>query len=535
MKIHRTNASACFALMFAVTFSLVLLCQQLPTRSADKAAPLSTQEILQRLRNLSYPTLGSIYARPTDQDKEGRGIYPQINAPDTRSEQLYLPFVFAPRRQTDSLVRQGYLLLPQEIRFDTAFILADRIAQYPDRYLPYLQNRQKVVIIGNFIGTNRIRDQEEYNSSEYDWLRDYHSLALEQLRNALAVCVSLGKEVVDVVYAMGDSSTTFGDYQRRQLQAQFDDILVQAGKSNLRREIAWGADEAVMKAFARQLGNLKVKVVMANPQAQHYYDANKTTQEIVRATLEELGLTQVEDDTFDFQVHIFNRRDGGSVNSWSADPLQKQFDRSFADQIATIPKNQHTRTVIIDGRIFNGAWDALSIPPSDQFLAYGSWGTFSNVCGQTLALAKLLYFAKQPKIQRQLLLEAVAHDIFANGYEEAQRGQLKALIEQAGIEFKHYQGYEIEAVTKQVFAIVNDYVNQRMAAMMPDLGSTKFTVVPQLWRTFESQVFASDGFLAVAGVYNTALDAKVFNPFVAAVNVRKFTFDELLRESGRYS
>lgn len=70
-------------------------------------------------------------------------------------------------------------------------------------------------------------------------------------------------------------------------------------------------------------------------------------------------------------------------------------------------------------------------------------------------------------------------------------------------------------------------------AMMPDLGSTKFTVVPQLWRTFESQVFASDGFLAVAGVYNTALDAKVFNPFVAGVNVRKFTFDDLLRESGR--
>jgi hypothetical protein len=272
---------------------------------------------------------------------------------------------------------------------------------------------------------------------------------------------------------------------------------------------------------------------MANPQAQHHYDAQRSTEEIVQTTLEELGLTQVEDDTFDFQVYIFNRRDGGSVNSWSADPLQKQFDRSFAAQIATIPKNQHARTVIIDGRIFNGAWDALSMPPSDQFLAYGSWGTFSNVCGQTLALAKLLYFAKQPESQRQLLLEAVAHDIFANGYEEAQRGQLKALIEQAGIEFNHHQGYQSEAVTKQVFAIVNDYVNQRMAAMMPALGSTKFTVVPQLWRTFESQVFASDGSVAVAGVYNTTLDVKVFNPFVAAVNVRKFTFDELLHESGR--
>jgi hypothetical protein len=32
---------------------------------------------------------------------------------------------------------------------------------------------------------------------------------------------------------------------------------------------------------------------------------------------------------------------------------------------------------------------------------------------------------------------------------------------------------------------------------------------------------------------DTTLDGKVFNPFVAGVNVRKFTFDELLHESGR--
>ncbi len=54
-----------------------------------------------------------VYCQPHAQDLEGNGIYQVMGQPvGGRSEDIYPPFVLAPRRQTDSLVRALYLSLP---------------------------------------------------------------------------------------------------------------------------------------------------------------------------------------------------------------------------------------------------------------------------------------------------------------------------------------------------------------------------------------------------------------------------------------
>jgi hypothetical protein len=154
-------------------------------------------------------------------------------------------------------------------------------------------------------------------------------------------------------------------------------------------------------------------------------------------------------------------------------------------------------------------------------------------------MAKILHFTDKPnqlQIQRQLLLEAIAHDVFIIGYADAQskNSNLWQRLAAKGLRYIHKenasQQYQDANEVQQVYQEIATFVNEKMAAQMPGIDSTKFAVVPQLWRMFESQVFTSDGELSVAGVYREDLPPQTFNPFKAAKNVMKFSLEELVNE-----
>lgn len=100
-------------------------------------------KILQDIKQSKF----KVYHRPTEQDLEGVGIPP--NGQDNRSERICPVYVLSPRRQTDSLVRQLITLLPVK---DTAFIIAERLVQYPEDYLPSISQFEKAVIVQSFVG-----------------------------------------------------------------------------------------------------------------------------------------------------------------------------------------------------------------------------------------------------------------------------------------------------------------------------------------------------------------------------------------------
>jgi hypothetical protein len=494
--------------------------------------------------NTEFPIIG-IYHKPNDQDRQsagsGMGLYPcngQLPCLelDARSEQVYPPFIMATRRQTDSLVRQAYLLLPESIRRSTAFVIADRLLQFPDCYLPYLRAKRQVVLVGSFFGLGAINAATDYANSENGYgVRSFHRLQLRQLEYALDLIQSLDKPIIDVIYGMGDSNTDYAIQVRAQLQQQSQILLQRSGLSPRLFVLDWGADELIFKAFARRLPPLKLKLILANPSARHHYDANQTTAAILERTLQTLNLKTTAGENYDAQVFIFDRHPSAPVDFNQVfaanDPQQAEFDQQFRRQLRAIAPARHPRTVIIDGRNPNGALNEACLPPSDQCLAFGSWGTFANGAGQTLAIAKLLIYAQNPVVQRQLLLEAVAHDVFCIGYAAAQERQspFRQALTQQQLPYIHKDPptYQLDQVT-QVFKVMNQWVNQQMQASMPGSQNTEFVIIPQLWRTFESQVFVKDGPLAIAGVFRRDLPPEVFDPFTCVPGVRALTLQELV-------
>lgn len=498
--------------------------------------------------NTEFPQIG-VYHRSNDQDREsagsGRGIFPSSGEPDHRSETTYLPFVMATRRQTDMMARQAYLLLPESIRKETAFLISDRLIQSPEEYIPYIEQKKQVVLIGSFMGLKQeITSLEDYQNSNSDnqLLRAFHNMELRQLEYSIDLVKSLNKSIIDIVFAIGDSPSKYADEFRSEImEKRLHQLLESRGLAHLKRPLTWGADDTTLRAFARQLPNLNLKVITANPQAEHHYDGYKTTEEIVNSITQELGITTVNDHNWDAQVFIFDRHPQASYRFGADfnDTNQKALDQKIANQLKALPTNQQRKTIIIDGRNPNGAFNQVCLPPADQFLAFGSWGTFGNVCAQTLAMAKILHFTDQPNkltIQRQLLLEAVAHDVFIIGYEAAQSSHspLRKRLAEKGGRYLHKecenQRYRDDKEVQKTYQEINSFVNEQMSKLMPGISPTQLVIVPQLWRTFESQVFINDGELSVAGVYHQDLPAATFNPFQAVKNVKKFGLDELLQE-----
>jgi hypothetical protein len=502
------------------------------TPSADTTKVLAKIQTL----NTEFPSIG-VYHRPNDQDRKsagsGMGIYPCNGSEscveeDQRSELIYPPFVMATRRQTDGLARQAYLLLPAEIRQTTAFVIVDRLVQSPEAYLPYLQRKSQVVLIGSFFGIGAVRNEAEYQSTDDGTgTKTFHRLQLRQLEYAITLIQSLGKPCVDIIYGIGDSMNAYAVGIRNQLQNKSQEILQQAGLDPNLFVLDWGADELVFKAFARRLPSLAFKVTMANSEAKHHYDANHTTVEIVRRTILSLKLTEATAQDYDAQVLVFDRHPQASsdFNQYFSpdDPQQAKFDRQFRQKMTAFTPEEQAKTIIIDGRNPNGALNMASLPSSDQFLAFGSWGTFANACGQTLAIAKILAHAQNRLAQRQLLLEAVAHDVFCIGYASSQdkSSPLRQALKEKHLPYIHKDPPEYSLrQMQQVFAIVNSFVNSQMKAHMPGANETEFVVIPQLWRVFESQVFIKDGILSIAGVFRRDLPQNIFNPLTSIPKIQ---------------
>ena len=463
-------------------------------------------KILQDIKQSQF----KVYHRPTEQDKAGLGIFP-LNGLDGRSERIYPAYILGPRRQVDSLVRQLNALLSVK---DTAFIIAERLVQYPEDYLATLSKFDKAVLIQSFVGVG---------NSTSDNLVPRHEKELWRIEQSIRLLQASHLSISALVCAMGDSPSSVAIKVRNKIQERLDQLLEKYHLSTLKKPITWGADELVAMAMAQTLPQTKVRIQVANNDTKLHYDANRQPWEVIREKLPAIGLIETEND-WDFEVAILTRRQGGSTDCYQKDDKeQAKLDERFLAKYKNYSSEQRAKLVIIDGRLFNGAWNAQSVLPYDDLLAFGSWGTFGNCFGSTLAAAKIIFYAKNPAAQKQLYLEAIAHDVFANGYQEVQRPEepksfCNQLKNQTGITFNHYDGYDNPATVKKVFEVLNRHVNVRMQEHFAGLSSVNnrvFRITPQFWRTFESEIHIWPRLpeeIHKVGIYRTDLEAIAFNP-----------------------
>jgi hypothetical protein len=399
---------------------------------------------------------------------------------------------------------------------DTAFIIAERLVQYPEDYLSTISHFDKAVLVQSFVGLGQ--------GTQYDdWARERHDKELWRLEQSIRLLQSINRAISGVVCAMGDSLNPVAKEVREKIQTRLYSLLDQYNLSAIKQPITWGADELVAMAIAQTLPKTKVHIKIANNETQLHYDANRRPREVVTEKLSAIGLVESETD-WDFEVAILTRRKNGSVSDYQKnDQEQAKLDEDFLAQYKHYSSQERSKLVIVDGRLFNGAWNVKSVLPYDDLLAFGSWGTFGNCVGSTLAVAKILFYAKNPVAQKQLYLEAVAHDVFANGYQEAQRQEepesfCNKLKNKTGITCNHYNGYPDSTTTQKVFALLNQHVNQRMQQYFAGISSVKdriFRFTPQFWRTFESEVHIWPRLpeeVHSVGVYRTDLEALAFNP-----------------------
>ena len=470
------------------------------------AEPRTTAKILEEIKN---NTRFNVYHQPTEQDGDSKGI--PANGRDNRSERICPPYVLSPRRQTDSLVRQLISLLPIK---DTTFVIAERLVQYPEEYLSNISQFEKVVLVQSFVGIG------DSSSSE---LVPRHEKELWRIEQSIRLLQSVKREISAVVCAMGDPMSSAAKEVRQKIQVRLYSLLEQYNLSAIKQPITWGADELVAMAIAQTLPKTKVRIKIANDNTKLHYDADRRPNEVVTEKLPAVGLVETSTD-WDFEVAILTRRkDGSTADYQSNDDKQAQLDNDFLAPYKIYSSIQRSKLVIIDGRLFNGAWNTDSILIHDDLLAFGSWGTFGNCVGSTLAVAKILFYAKNTVAQKQLYLEAVAHDVFANGYKEAQRSGLRDIIKvQLGFDPLpfHWIGYKEQEIVKAkaVFKLLNQHVNQRMQkhfAENPSVQARLFRLTPQFWRTFESEIHLWPKLsqeIHEVGIYRTDIGDLAFNP-----------------------
>ncbi len=481
----------------------------------------TTEKILEDIKNNTH---FNVYHQPTDQDGDGHGMLPNGNK--NRSEQYCPVYVLSPRRQTDSLVRQLIKLLPTNN--DTAFIIAERLIQFPEEYLKTISNFKKAVLVQSFVGLGDPSEKEkDPDPTHYpDEAKQRHDKELYCIEQSIRLLQSMSLEITTVLCAMGDSQKESSKNVRETMQKRLYDLLDQYNLSSLKQPVTWGADELIAMGMAQTLPQTKVCIKISNPEAAMWYDGLRPARELVTEKLQAVGLVEAEND-WDFEVLILTRRKDGSIDDYQAnDSYQEDLDQAYLKICQNYSSEQRQKLVVIDSRLFNGAWDKDSVLPYSDLLAFGSWGTFGNCVGSTLAVAKILFHAKNKAAQKQLYLEAVAHDVFANGYAEAQRSGFKdKLKDDTGINF-HHDGYWEDnekiaiANVKKVFKVLNQHVNQRMQEHFegnPDIKNRIFRLTPQFWRTFESEVHIWPQLpdeVHEIGIYRTDLaqTAIAFNP-----------------------
>lgn len=469
-----------------VSLGLIALAFVGPAGTPTREPPASASEYLESVLKKS-PYCG----RDLETERPG------LNGPRSGILPMFCP---AARRQTDSMLRQAYRLLPEEVRRTTAFIHVPRFLSAPDRYAPELQGKRQAVLIGSFMGIGK---------GESDWSRDRHREQIEMLKMTVEYLRRLGLPIKGVYYAMGDSSAKNALEVRNRLQREAEAV------AGVKVKASWGADETVLTAFADQLPTVRIALKIGNPEAPQWYEGQRPAREIVREKLPSMGVAVGPNPAF--TVAVFTRRKGGTNNDYQAgDAKQEALDRELLRSLKGVPRS---KAVIVDARLFNGAWDAKLLDGHDDWLAYGSWGTFGNCFGATVAMAKLLHFGGSAHARRQLFFEAVAHDVFANGYAETQRGEGRREIEKTGVKFDHWAGYATAEQTAKVFGALNKFVNRRMKEVFGKAFDRRARFTPQLWRTFESEVHLvpyRSGDLFEPGVYRTDLPPQTFDPTYGA-------------------
>jgi hypothetical protein len=499
-----------------------------------------------------------------------------------RSEDPMPPFVLSARRQTDSMVRQLYVLLPSTVRTTYAFLHPDRVAQTPDAYLPYIQKKRRAYVVGTFMGLGGISSASD---AKYRAVVLRHERELFKLRTTLALLNSMNIVVEGVFYSLGDTleSNPLIESTRTELQTRYNRILAAAGYGTLAQPISFGGDELMPVAFARALGtSYPVFVRISNPNMRHRYDGLRTTRELLTQKLPEVGLTEVTTrGTAAFEVHVLTREpnigtkiatsasrcDGGTYNidDWSyfGDSAgggfrcsvdrtnQANHDSAFMSTLNAYTATDRARTFIVDARAHNGAWNSTSAPKSCDWLGYSGWGTGANNLGMSLAIAKILHHSGNTggrPLARRRYLEAVAHDVFANGYQDAQRGQFRSdLSTLFGITFNHHPGYTNPDQVYRVFNYLTEFASNRMATHFSGTGciptgfTHPFKFTAQFWRTFESEVhmwpFAA-GETLIPGMNRTGTVpgatlpmAQVLDPNGrGATSVNRLTLTDLLNE-----
>lgn len=454
-----------------------------------------------------------IYKMPTSEDLERTNMREVTEV----SEEVLPPFILAPRRQTDSLVRQVYELLPNHIKEETAFVLADRLVQNPEAYLNYLKGKKSVVIIGSFWG---IGDLKSKRDEQYTFILYQHEKQFFKLKASISLVKSLGLEIKDVIYGMGDSYSPLRDAIRDNLQQRYNKILVAAELGHLVRPLSWGVDELVEVAFAKQLPTQRIFLQISNPKALQFMDARKSASTLSRSKIAELGLEETKNkNEADLIAYIFTRKNTKFLDDFEPeDAQQRELDKQFMTRMSKLSVAENKKLVIVDARLFNGAWDSNVLPHTCDYLAYGSWGTFSNNIGATLAQAKILNYTKNENARERMLLEAIYHDVFFNGHETVQRGPAQKLLSKYSIDFSHFNGYETPETTSLVFKLMNEKANKNMQSHFANskcMNGRSLRATPQYWRTFESEVHLlpiGPNENLITGLYRKDLPPETFDP-----------------------
>lgn len=483
------------------------------------STPPSVESIISGIRADPF----GFYLKPTFMDQRASQVGSSLEQPT-----VFLPFILSPRRQTDQLVSQLYLLLPEKIRSQTAFIVIDRLVQNPEKYLPYLRSRNEIVLIGSFMGTQHVNCLKltadapactfPYEGSEE---KVWHDKEFAMLKHALLLTQALNKKLTGLFVAMGDSPTAVGGVVRASIEKQTKALLqTHAPQMASAFSLEFGADELVAMAFASKLPKTQVSVAFTNAGAPGLYEDRQSAQAITRGKLERMNMELVSSPE-KAQMHavIFTLVDDVSqsdaARSLELPKGQVASEDVILKSLRTLSTAEASKTVLIDARLPNGGLDARVVPRRCDFLAFGGWGTMGNSIGSTLAAAKILLQAQNPMARKQLYLEAVAHDTFANGYVETQRGAFLNKLSQNKIVFDHSSGYKKNwPSVKTVFDLLNHHVNERMGLHFEGTDCFKGRrahLSPQFWRTFESEAHvlpAYDESMAISGVKHRNPDDK---------------------------
>jgi len=373
-------------------------------------------------------------------------------------------FVVEHRRQTDQLPRQMYALLPNEIKRKWSFYSCWTKA-------PPTENAVLFAAYGGFA---------ESAYSDPAQLAEINRRHQETRDCMEAAYKSNPNQKITTHFVIGDSPTP-GFVQKliaNNLQPKQDAVSKKYNQPVA--PIGFGYDELAVTAMAYSLGNQDVDVIISNPDSPMHYEGSAPAKELIKAKMQEIGLTQKAGAPF--KILLLTRRPGGNnADFQSNDELQRKFDAAF------MAANTITNTTaIIDSRLYNGAWDSRILPKSCDYLAFGAWGTFGNSFGSTAAIAKILLNANK-ETRKQLLLEAIAHDQFFQGYEEVQRNSvIHNLFKAQGMTYMHYGDYNKTDLVK-AYSILNSYANKRMNEHMPEcFAGKKVTLTPQRAKLFEA-------------------------------------------------